>query len=111
MLINTGPTPFQWVSDNIHMVGWGTIMALAIWVWRKSIEVTVGFKESQKASKTAVAQIDQLATEHFPEMRTNLTALNTKTEKANEILSSIDKGIAVIVDRGHQYSGPERRTL
>jgi len=111
MLIDAGPTPFEWASDHIHMVGWGTVIALAVWLWRQSINFIVEFKESRKASKTAMEQINQLATTHFPQMQANLSGLDEKTQEANKILASIDKGITVLVDRGHSYSGPERRSL
>ncbi len=101
-LFQAAPTPFEWVNNHIHMVGWGTVMSFVGWLWWKSIKFATAFSESRKASTNAIEQINDMATNHFPHMEENLKQLNDKTTEGNKSLHDIATGIAVLVDRGHQ---------
>jgi hypothetical protein len=44
-------------------------------------------------------EVKTLATNHLCHIDANMTALDQKTEEANKILTSLDKNIALLVDR------------
>lgn len=65
--------------------------------------------DQKAAGLKAMQQIDHMSTNCFPTMQKALVELNAKQDSANEksdeqikTLSSIDKGIAVLVDRGRE---------
>ena len=75
-------------------------------------------RDNKAKAKTAVDQINLMATNHFPHMEKDLTEQTKlitqvleKHEKANEVLVSIDKGIAVLVDRGQTKITIEKTSL
>lgn len=63
-------TPFQWASQNIHMVAWPTICLIA---WKASKAVT---KFVDRLEKT-IGQIDVLSTNHFPHIEQYLLEIKT----------------------------------
>lgn len=74
------------------------------------ISVGVGWwitrRESKQKAETAIAQIDSLATNHFPHMQESLAAVATNADRTNrlleeqaKVLTNIDKNIAVLCDR------------
>lgn len=63
-------SPFQWASQNIHMIAWPTICLFA---WKASQAFQ---KFIDKLDKT-VGQIDTMATNHFPHMERALEEIVT----------------------------------
>jgi hypothetical protein len=92
--------PLEALKDYIHVIGWGTIVSFVVWLWRKSIQISVDYTESRKAGNVAISQINDMATNHFPHMQKDLEELNTKTDDGNKSLTQIAQGMAVLVDRG-----------
>ena len=83
------------VGDNIHVVGWGSVISFIGWAWRRSFQI----KEKEKSGEAAVAQLNKLATNDFPHMQAALTDLNEKHVESIRLLTSMDKNIGLLVDR------------
>ena len=86
---------FKAISDNIHTVGWGTIISFVGFMWRKSIQAA----QKEKAGEAAVAQLNKMATNDLPHVQESLTNLNTKHDESVRLLANIDKSISILVDR------------
>jgi hypothetical protein len=86
---------FKIIGDNIHTVGWGTIISFVGFMWRKSIQAA----QKEKAGEAAVAQLNKMATNDFPHLQESLVVLKDRHEESVRILTSIDKNISILVDR------------
>ena len=86
---------FKTIGDNIHTVGWGSVIGFIGWAWRRSFQI----KEKEKAGENAVAQLNKLATNDFPHMQEALTNLNEKHVESVRLLTNMDKNISILVDR------------
>ena len=86
---------FKAISDNIHTVGWGTIISFVGFMWRKSIQAA----QKEKTAEAAVAQLNKMATNDLPHVQESLTNLNTKHDESVRLLANIDKSISILVDR------------
>lgn len=94
--------PFQFASDHVHIVGWGTIISFFIWLWRKATHITVVFSDGKRRFEVVENNINVISTNHLDHIERDMSSVAKEQTKSNEILESIDKGIAVLVDRGHQ---------
>jgi hypothetical protein len=93
-------TPFEFVSNYIHTIGWAAIITAAVTItWRVS-QFVAHAKDRGDAGDKALVQINDMATNHFPHMQKSLENLDVKTTDGNESLKEIATGIAVLVDRG-----------
>ena len=79
------PTPFEWASNHLHILGWPAVVFFA---W----QVGGYFKELTAKAKKTVDQIDAMATNHFPHMEASLA-------KQDTYLESIDKNIGRLADK------------
>jgi hypothetical protein len=90
---------FQFVSEHIHIIGWTGLGVLA-WKARGSIDefITSMKTANQEVSSThdltaqVKAGVDTMQTNH-------LVHLQQTAEESKDILSSIDKNMAILVDR------------
>lgn len=83
--VASNPTPFEWASQHLHLIGWPTLIFFA-WKVGKYFERGV-----TQITKT-VTQIDQMATNHFPHMETSLL-------KQDGLLESMDRNIQRMADK------------
>lgn len=83
------------IGDNIHVVGWGSVISFIGWAWRRSFQIS----QKEKSGEIAVAQLNKLATNDFPHMQEALTNLNGKHDESVRLLTNMDKNIALLVDR------------
>lgn len=65
----SSPGPFEWASQHVHLVGWGTIVWL---VWKAG----QFFNQAKVQVTTTVTQIDRMATNHFPHMERALMTMD-----------------------------------
>jgi hypothetical protein len=79
------PTPLEWVSSHLHLIGWPAIVFIA---WQAGTFIT---SLKTKITKT-VDQIDSMATNHFPHMEASLA-------KQDIYLESIEKNIGRMADK------------
>lgn len=64
------PSPFEWVSQHIHMLGWGTVVVAA---WK----IASFFAEAKQRVLKTEHQIESMATNHFPHMEASLKTIDT----------------------------------
>lgn len=92
-------TPFEWGSNHLHLVGWPMFIGL-VWKTRGAIEKFVNKWETidtrTQATVTTLGEV-KAATEaitgnHLKHMEEDMTRQTT-------LLESIDKNIAILVDR------------
>ena len=97
------PTNVKDLIDTIASVGTvvGFITAGILWY--------ISRRDSQEKAETAIAQINLLATNHFPHMQTALENLaqsgqetNTLLKDQTKILISTDRNIGILMDRGNR---------
>lgn len=100
-------TPWQLILSHLQHVGWVTIIGFVFWLWRKSLKASVLLVKGEEQRELALKQITEIhsaATNHLP---TAMEALGKKADVSNEhleeqtkVLTNIDKGIGILVDRG-----------
>lgn len=64
-----GNSPFEWASQHIHLVGWGTVIWL---VWKAG----QFFSQAKTQVTKTVGQIDTMATNHFPHMERSIITMD-----------------------------------
>jgi hypothetical protein len=92
-------TPFEWVSSHLQLVGWPALIGIA-WTFRGLTEKLVQkweaidnrSKETLSTVASVKAQTDAIASNHLSHIESDMS-------KQTGILESIDKNIAVLVDR------------
>lgn len=96
------------ITDKIiPVLGWGTIISFIAWAWKTSVTYKIKVEAQHTQGQRAMDQINTMSTNCFPTMEANLKAqtkmLETaeiKQDKVIEVLSNINTGIQVLVDRG-----------
>jgi hypothetical protein len=107
----------QNVKDIIDIIGAvGTPLAILgalVGAWRFSIKAGIAGHDRSKEASQAVAQINELATNHFPHMQKALEATvsavedgNKKTDKAIEVLGDMKTSLGILVDRTPRHIAP-----
>jgi hypothetical protein len=97
--MTTQPGIFEWVSNHFHMVGWGAIAAFfgrLIYFTYRGGGMFLNLKERALAVE---ANINKMATNCWPSVQHNGELQNEKLDKHTELLESMDKSLAVLVDR------------
>lgn len=92
-------TPFEWVSSHLQLVGWPVLLGL-VWTFRGVVE-----KWTQKWEMIDSRSKDTLSTVAAVKQQTDTIAGNHLAHieddmgKQTIILESIDRNIAILVDR------------
>jgi hypothetical protein len=97
--MTTQPGIFEWVSNHLHVVGWGTIATFfgrLIYLTYKHGGIFLNFRERALAVETSV---NKMAGNCMPSVQRATEATSEKLDKHTELLESIDKSLAVLVDR------------
>lgn len=81
----SNPTPFEWASNHLHLIGWPTLIVIA---WKVSKYFERGVIQITKT----VGQIDQMATNHFPHMEESLKA-------QDGFLANMDRNLQRMADK------------
>jgi len=94
------------LDEIIRVVGWPTLFGALVWIVRKWDKGQREFREMSENTKIAVAgvkqvqeQVDTITVNHLAHLQTGISQVAASNDKAVEILESIDKGVAVLVDR------------
>ena len=90
----------EWISQHIHLLGWSTISAVAGRLFWLTFKGGTLFIDAKGRVLTAEAHLTKMATNCMPTIQANTEATNSKLDKQTEVLESIDKNIAILVDRG-----------
>lgn len=92
--------PWMWAAHAIQLIAWPTLVLFA-WKARGYLQQWLGRAEAMEKEARIAAEntsatkavVDQIQGNHLTHMEADL-----KTQ--TELLTSIDKGIAILVDRG-----------
>lgn len=94
------------LDQIIRMLGWPTLLGGLGWAIRKWDDGQRDFKELSENTRIAVAKVTTVETEvlaiknnHLAHLQTGITSLSASNDKAVEVLQTISKDIAVLVDR------------
>ena len=101
------PSPFQFVKDALPLIGWGIVIAFFVSLWRLSIKITSIGVDVKNRAEIVEQNVNTVMTNHLPHIQAATEAsaekqdtLAEKQEKVIELLTSMDRNIAVLVDRG-----------
>ena len=109
MAANEAATIFEFISNNFHIVGW-TALGVAAWRLRGYIDKFLAgvalsdtrLQETQAIAIQVRSGVDQIQTNHLAHMEKDMTALADVQASTIQVLTSIDKGIGILVDRGRE---------
>src|SRR5208337_3864658 len=96
-------TPFEWLNQHIHMIGWGTITSFVAWLWWKSIKLSSIFSSTLTNAKdrfeVVEKNINSVATNHLDHIQKDMSEMNQKQDTmitaqadGNKSLSDIATG-------------------
>lgn len=96
----------EWIVDHLQVIGWPIAVGL-IWRGRGVLDsfLTTWKVSAQKIAVTETTaaaiklEVDTLTTNHFKHLEESMAALAVAQGDANKLLTSIDKGIAVLAAR------------
>ena len=98
-MITTMYDIFKFVSDNFHIIGWTT---LGVFTWKirgfidrfvQGVQLSdVRLKETQDIATDIKAGVDTIQNNHLHHLEDSMKTIATS-------LTSIDKGISILVDR------------
>jgi hypothetical protein len=107
MAANETITILEWVADHFHIIGW---CGLGVLAWRgrgyidrflASVQISdQRLQETFVVAKEVKAGVDTMQTNHLSHMEKDMGVFSTKQDQMNTILTSIDKNIAILADRG-----------
>jgi hypothetical protein len=83
--VASNPTPFEYASNHLHLIGWPALLAIA---WKVSKYFERGVTQITKT----VSQIDHMATNHFPHMELSLS-------KQDGLLENMDRNLQRMADK------------
>jgi hypothetical protein len=100
-------TPALDVAVKItHIVGLPAIIGAIVWLvrafdtsTRTNKEISDGVKETQRLAMETHGAVDTMQTNHLAHLSEGIKDLSDTQNKTVEVLSSIDTGIKVLVDR------------
>jgi hypothetical protein len=98
---------FVWIADHLSLLGWPALVGI-IWKSRGRLDAFVNswnamdLRTQATADTTALIKknVDVMSSNHLKHIEASLASMDLRHEKETELLTSIDKGIAVLVDRG-----------
>lgn len=106
MLFFVTQTPYEFVAQHLPTVGWGIIISFFLWLWKTTLKWMVGFEDAKRRAIAVEANVNLVATNHLAHIQDDMEeqtkqfkAIAKAYEKQTELLTSIDKNIALLVDR------------
>jgi hypothetical protein len=102
----------DWIANHLQLVGWPTLIAIT-WKFKglfdRHFNSLADVKESSESAVQTARQIKQnldiVQNNHLAHLAQDIKEVSNQYEKHNELLSSIDRGIAVLVDRSSSKRG------
>jgi hypothetical protein len=97
---------FEWIADHLHIFGWPALIGL-VWTFRGTLDRFVNSwkamdaRTQTTADTTAIIKqtVDTMSTNHLKHIEMSLASMDLRHEKETDLLTNIDKGIAILVDR------------
>jgi hypothetical protein len=106
------PSALEWAIDHLSLVGWPTLLAIT-WKFKGAFDKYLnGIAEVQK--KTASTEqvtgeikrnLEVVQNNHLAHLAEDIKGVGAQYEKHTELLTSIDRGIAILVDRSGSQRG------
>lgn len=106
MASNEALTVFDFISANFHIIGWCGL-GIAAWRLRGYIDKFLAgvetsdkrLMETRAIALSVKAGVDTIQTNHLSHMEDDMKTLASTQADTIQILTSIDKGIGILVDR------------
>ena len=100
-------TVATWIADHLSVVGWPTLIAL-VWKFKgfsDRYSSDLSEAKTQAALANASAQklqvtLETIQNNHLLHLSQDVKEIHDIYDRHTELLTSIDRGIAVLVDRG-----------
>lgn len=98
-----------WVADHLNLVGWPVLITFVWWFKGASDKYFSGIDEvkANTASTETVSQeikrtLELVQNNHLAHLAQDIKEVGSFYEKHTELLTSIDKNIALLVDRSQR---------
>jgi len=100
-----------WIADHLNLVGWPTLLAI-VWKFKGAFdtyfnnldEVRLKTREAADIGKQIRQDLTTVQTNHLAHLSQDLREMHEVYDRHTTLLTSIDRGIAVLVDRGKNKS-------
>lgn len=96
----------DFADEIVRILGWPTLLCVVAWVVRKWDKNQHDIKSIVQNSQTAVAavavvdqKLDKIKDNHLAHLQAGIEQVAETNAQAVTVLTNIDKGIAVLVDR------------
>ena len=98
---------FVWIADHLALLGWPALVGI-IWKSRGKLDAftnswnAMDLRTQVTANTTALIKenVDTMSSNHLKHIESSLASMDVRHEKETDLLTNIDKGIAILVDRG-----------
>lgn len=98
---------WEWAAQHIQVIGWPALLTIA-WRLRGAVDkvmtkwasMDTRSTETLAVTEALKADLQVIGSNHLSHIEKDMAELNKKYDQSLETLSSIDRGIAVLVDRG-----------
>ena len=96
-----------WIADHLSLIGWPTLIGF-VWKLKGSFDrYNSDMAEAREQAGLAAAttqklqtSLDTIQNNHLLHLSQDVKEIHDVYERHTELLTSIDRGIAVLVDRG-----------
>jgi archaellum component FlaC len=105
-------TPLSWIVDHFNLIGWPALIGVT-WKFKGAFDKYLSSVEEVKTKTSTAVQVaeniksklDVVQNNHLAHLADDIQGLSKQYERHTELLSSIDKGISVLVDRSSSKRG------
>jgi hypothetical protein len=102
----------DWVANHLQLVGWPALIGIT-WKFKGAFDKYFRSIDEVKAKATTTAQtaeqikrnLDTVQNNHLAHLAQDIKEVGVQYDKHTELLTSIDRGIAVLVDRSSSKRG------
>jgi hypothetical protein len=107
-----GVTPLMWAIEHINLVGWPALIAIT-WKLKGAFDdflsslrtILAQTAATEKATAEIKSSLSTVQNNHLAHLADDIKEVSTQYDKHTELLTSIDKGIGLLVDRSTPKRG------
>jgi len=100
-----------WAADHLNLIGWPVLLTLC-WKFKGAFdsyfnnieEVRLKTREAADIGKKIQQELNTVQTNHLVHLSQDMKEIHDIYDRHTDLLTSIDRGIAVLVDRGKSKS-------
>jgi len=100
-----------WIADHLNLVGWPALITI-VWKFKGAFdtyfnnldEVRLKTREAADISRKIQQDLSNVQTNHLTHLSQDMKEMHDIYDRHTDLLTSIDRGIAVLVDRGKSKS-------